>query len=160
MMATEEEYTILYRTRRQEIPRWLSGVESACQTRDQTWASCITCRFFTIWVTREAPYVSVCLCIYVYVYIYVCVCVCVCIYAQSCPAVYNPMYCSLPGSSAHGILQAQILEWVSIPFSRESSWGAKVHGVTKSWTRLNDTYVHIYWWELSLWWEPLELVSA
>ena len=31
-------------------------------------------------------------------------------------------YISLPGSSVHGILQAKILEWVVIPFSRESSW--------------------------------------
>ena len=34
----------------------------------------------------------------------------------------NPMYCSLPGSSIHGNLQARILEWVAIPFSRGSSW--------------------------------------
>ena len=33
----------------------------------------------------------------------------------------NPMDCSLPGSSVHGILQARILEWVAISFSRESS---------------------------------------
>ena len=33
----------------------------------------------------------------------------------------NPMDCSPPGSSVHGILQARILEWVAIPFSRESS---------------------------------------
>ena len=32
------------------------------------------------------------------------------------------MDCSLPGSSVHGILQAKILEWVAISFSRESSW--------------------------------------
>ena len=32
------------------------------------------------------------------------------------------MDCSLPGSSVHGILQARILEWVAIPFSRGSSW--------------------------------------
>ena len=32
------------------------------------------------------------------------------------------MYCSLPGSSVHGILQARILEWVSLPFTRGSSW--------------------------------------
>ena len=32
------------------------------------------------------------------------------------------MDCSLPGSSDHGILQARVLEWVAIPFSRESSW--------------------------------------
>ena len=33
----------------------------------------------------------------------------------------DPMDCSPPGSSAHGILQARILEWVAIPFSRGSS---------------------------------------
>ena len=32
------------------------------------------------------------------------------------------MGCSLPGSSVHGILQARILEWITIPFSRGSSW--------------------------------------
>ena len=32
--------------------------------------------------------------------------------SQSCPTLYNPMDCSLPGSSVHGILQARILEWV------------------------------------------------
>ena len=32
------------------------------------------------------------------------------------------MNCSLPGSFVHGILQARILEWVAIPFSRGSSW--------------------------------------
>ena len=47
----------------------------------------------------------------------VCVCVCVCVYAQSCPTLSDPMDFSLPGSSAHGILQARVLEWVSIAFS-------------------------------------------
>ena len=32
--------------------------------------------------------------------------------AQSCPTLSNPMDCSLPGSSAHGIFQARVLEWV------------------------------------------------
>ena len=41
--------------------------------------------------------------------------------AQSCSTVYDPMDCGPPGSSAHGILQARILEWVVIPFSRGSS---------------------------------------
>ena len=40
---------------------------------------------------------------------------------QSCPTLCNPMGYSLPGSSIHGILQARILEWVAIPFSRGSS---------------------------------------
>ena len=38
---------------------------------------------------------------------------------QSCPSLCNPMDCSAPGSSVHGIIQARILEWVDIPFSRE-----------------------------------------
>ena len=42
--------------------------------------------------------------------------------SQSCLTLFNPMDCSLPGSSIHGILQARILEWVAISFSRISSW--------------------------------------
>ena len=40
---------------------------------------------------------------------------------QSCPTLCDPMDCSLPGSSVHGILQARILEWVAIPVSGGSS---------------------------------------
>ena len=40
---------------------------------------------------------------------------------QSCPALCKPMDCSRPDSSVHGILQARILQWVAIPFSRGSS---------------------------------------
>ena len=40
---------------------------------------------------------------------------------QSCPTLCNPINYSLLGSSVHGILQARILEWVAIPFSRGSS---------------------------------------
>ena len=36
---------------------------------------------------------------------------------QSCLTLSDPMDCSLPGSSIHGILQARVLEWVSIAFS-------------------------------------------
>ena len=36
---------------------------------------------------------------------------------QSCPTLSDPMDCSLPGSSIHGIFQAQVLEWVAIAFS-------------------------------------------
>ena len=42
----------------------------------------------------------------------------------------NSMDCSPPGSSAHGILQARIPEWVAIPFSRRSSW-------PRDWTRVS-----------------------
>jgi len=37
--------------------------------------------------------------------------------AQSCPTLCNPMDCSLPGSSIHGIFQARVLEWGAIAFS-------------------------------------------
>ena len=37
--------------------------------------------------------------------------------AQSCPTLSDPMDCSPPGSSAHGIFQARVLEWGAIAFS-------------------------------------------
>ena len=40
---------------------------------------------------------------------------------QSCPTLCNPMDCNPPGSSVHGILQARILEWIAMSFSRGSS---------------------------------------
>ena len=67
-----------------------------------------------------------------FIYKLVCVCVCVCVCArvrvcmcaqwlQSCPTLCDPMDCSPPGSSVHGILQARILDWVAMPSSRGSS---------------------------------------
>ena len=47
--------------------------------------------------------------------------VCVCLGAQSCPILCDPMDSSLPGCSLPGILQARILEWVSMPSSSGSS---------------------------------------
>ena len=47
-------------------------------------------------------------------------CVCVLV-AQSCPTLCNPMDCSPSGSSVHRILQAGVLEWVPISFSRRPS---------------------------------------
>ena len=38
--------------------------------------------------------------------------------AQSCPTLSDPMDCSPPGSCVHGILQARVLEWVAIAFSK------------------------------------------
>ena len=37
--------------------------------------------------------------------------------AQSCPTLSDPMDCSLPGFSVHGIFQARVLEWGAIAFS-------------------------------------------
>ena len=45
-----------------------------------------------------------------------------CEVTQSCPTLFDPVGCSLPGFSVHRILQARILEWVTISFSRGSSW--------------------------------------
>ena len=42
--------------------------------------------------------------------------------AQLCPTLWDPKDCSPPGFSVHGILQARLLEWIAIPFSRGSSW--------------------------------------
>ena len=47
--------------------------------------------------------------------------------AQSCPTLSNPMDCSLPGSSIHGILQAKVLEWGAF-----------------SGTQLSDSHFHFY----------------
>ena len=55
----------------------------------------------------------------------VCVCVCVCVracsFAQLCSTLCEPMDCSPPGLSVHGISQARILVWVAVPFSKGSS---------------------------------------
>ena len=45
---------------------------------------------------------------------------CYCLVTKSCPTVCDPMDCSPPGSSLHGISQARIVEWIAIPFSRGS----------------------------------------
>ena len=54
------------------------------------------------------------------VILFMCACVCAKL-LQSCLTLCDPTDCSLPGSSVHGILQATILEWVAISFSRGSS---------------------------------------
>ena len=73
--------------------------------------------------------------VYMYRHRYVCLCTQICIHArtysllqhaaaaaavkslQSCPTLSDPMDCSLPGSSIHGIFQARVLEWGAIAFS-------------------------------------------
>ena len=46
---------------------------------------------------------------------------CMCAVSQSCLTLCNPMDCSPPGSSVHGISQARVLEWAAMPTSRGSS---------------------------------------
>ena len=64
--------------------------------------------------------------------------------AQSCPTLCNPVECSLPGSSVHGILQARILEWV-----------AKVAQTVKRLSTMRETRVWSLGWE-----DPLEKEMA
>ena len=52
--------------------------------------------------------------------------------AQSCPTLFDPMDCSLPGSSIHRIFQARVLEWGAISFSRGSSQ-------PRDWTQVSRT---------------------
>ena len=47
--------------------------------------------------------------------------------AQSCPTLSDPMDCSPPGSSIPGILQARVLEWAAIAFSKLYAYICKIH---------------------------------
>ena len=55
---------------------------------------------------------------------------------QSCPTLSDPMDCSLPGSSVHGIFQARVLEWGAIAFSSQASLS-----ITNSWSLLKLTCI-------------------
>ena len=64
---------------------------------------------------------------------------------QSCPTPSDPVDCSLPGSSVHGIFQARVLEWVAIAFSdRLAEWIQKqdpyICCLQKTHFRPQDTY--------------------
>ena len=50
--------------------------------------------------------------------------------AQSCPTPSDPMDCSLPGSSIHGIFQARVLEWVAIAFSYLNARHSQIHSAS------------------------------
>ena len=56
--------------------------------------------------------------------------------AQLCPTLCDPVDCSPPGSSIHGIFQARVLGWVAISFSRGSSWPRARTGVSHTAGRL------------------------
>ena len=72
-----------------------------------------------------------------------CPCSC-CLVTQSCLTLFNPVDCSLPGSSIHGILQARMLEWVAVSCSRGSS-------PPRGWTPRLLCLLHwqwvLYYWE-------------
>ena len=95
---------ILYQLSHKGSPRILEWEaypfsSGSSQLRSQTRVSCVAGRFFTKWATRK-PLSEV---------------------AQSCSTLCDPMDCSPPGSSVHGILQARIPELAVVPLSRGSS---------------------------------------
>ena len=47
--------------------------------------------------------------------------------AQLCLTLWDPMDCSLPGSSVHGIFQARVLEWGAIAFSKSNYTPVKIN---------------------------------
>ena len=63
---------------------------------------------------------------------------CVCLLSHSVmPDSCDPIDCSLPGSSVHGILQVRILGWVAISFFRGSSW-------PRNWTQVSCIAVRLF----------------
>ena len=60
---------------------------------------------------------------------------------QLCPTLSDPMDCSLPGSSVHGIFQARVLEWGAIAFSAEEPSGLQSMEL-QSQTRLKKLSIH------------------
>ena len=95
-----------------------------------------------------------------------------CVCAQSCPSLCDPMDCSPPGSSVHGISQARILEWAAMSFSKRFflTWGSHPYLLhllhclalshlgsqkiwyfpTFSWFSLG-VYVNLNWYPVSQW---------
>ena len=56
-------------------------------------------------------------------------CMCVLV-AQSCPTLCEPMDCCQPGSFVRGILQARILEWVAVSFTKKADESCKIKMIT------------------------------
>ena len=70
--------------------------------------------------------------------------------AQSCPTLCDPMDCSLPCSSVHGIFQTRVLEWIAISFSRGSSqprdrtWVSRIEVCTLHNSKCTTQWLFIY----------------
>ena len=62
--------------------------------------------------------------------------------AQSCPTLSDPMDCSSPGSSVHGIFQARVLEWGAIAFSETNAGYKCTFTNTVTWSYI-ATYRHV-----------------
>ena len=90
---------------------------------------------------------------YIYAYIHIVLMLSQFMLVQSRPTLCNPVYCSWPGSTVHGIFQARILEWVEMSSSRRSSWSMDwttvsrlLHGQAGSWALAItwEVYICIY----------------
>ena len=62
---------------------------------------------------------------------------------QLCPTPSDPMDCSLPGSSIHGIFQARVLEWGTIAFSAVSTSPSIIHSLTFCWYQYSEVISHL-----------------
>ena len=72
---------------------------------------------------------------------------------QSCPTLWDPVDCSPPGSSVHGILKARTLKWLAFPFSsgphfvrtlyHDPSVMCALHGMAHSFIELEKAVVHV-----------------
>ena len=61
-----------------------------------------------------------------------------CSSSQSCSTLFDPMGCSTPGSSVHGIFQARVLEWGAIAFSNLVGWYSASHELNSLLSRQDD----------------------
>ena len=89
--------------------------------------------------------------------------------AQLCPTLWDPTDCSPPGSSLLGILQARILEWVAIPFSRVSSqhreqiWVSCIAGrFFTIWATREVLEIGVYFilWHISVWTSHVQVFTG
>ena len=85
----------------------ISFSRGSSQPRDRTQVSCTAGGCFTVWATRETYFLLQCIKVKSESEV-----------TQSCPTLSDPMDCSPPGSSVHGILQARALEWGAIAESQ------------------------------------------
>ena len=99
---------------------WEDPLEKGKTTHSSILAWRIACKYTVHGVTKSQMWLSNFH--FHFFHFHMSVYVCVCSVTQSCPTLCDPMNCSLPGSSVHGILQERIMEWVAISSSRGSSW--------------------------------------
>ena len=117
------------------VVKWvaISFSRGSSQPKDRTWVSRMIGRRFPIWATREDITLWLISNYYLAYHFLISSFFSYYLYIswgreytaakslQLCPTLCDPMDCSLPRSSVHGIFQARVLEWVTTSFSRGSS---------------------------------------